>query len=57
MGESALHWAGDIDNHAGLAALLARHDDLTSINDRNSKGQTPIMFAVPVAADQPPGGY
>ena len=29
-GNSALHWAVWNDNHKGLAALLAQHDDMTT---------------------------
>ena len=46
-GNSALHWAVWNDNHEGLAALLAQHDDLTIIiNKRDVDGWTPIMLAV-----------
>ena len=45
-GWSALHWAVAGDNHEGLAALLDRNDDLTTINQRNVDGQAPIMKAV-----------
>ena len=47
-GWSALHYAVVRDNHEGLAALLARHDELTtSINQRNRRlGRSPIMIAV-----------
>ena len=47
-GSSALHCAVRWDNHEGLAALLARHDDMitSSINQRNDDGQTPIMRAI-----------
>ena len=43
---SALHWAVYGDNHEGLTALLARHDDLTTINQSDHYGRNPIMFAV-----------
>ena len=47
FGDSALHWAVYAENHEGLAALLARRDELTtSINQRNNMGLTPIMNAV-----------
>ena len=45
-GSSAIHWAVAGDNHEGLAALLDRNDDLTTINQRNVDGQAPIMKAV-----------
>ena len=47
-GDNALHFAVILDNHEGLAALLARHDVLTTtINQRtNEEGKTPIMYAV-----------
>ena len=46
-GSSALDCAVAYDNHEGLGALLAQHDELTSIiNLRDSDGWTPIMFAV-----------
>ena len=44
-GYCALHWAVGEDNHEGLAALLARQD-LTTINQRDNEGRTPIMKAV-----------
>ena len=47
FGDSALHWAVYAENHEGLAALLARRDELTtSINQRNNIGLTPIMAAI-----------
>ena len=47
LGSSAPYFAVTADNHKGLAALLARHDELTtSINQRNQWGQSPIMRAV-----------
>jgi len=45
-GYSSLHWAVIGDNHEGLAALLAQNDDLTSINQKDNVGWTPIMGAV-----------
>ena len=44
-GLCVLHYAVDRDNHEGIAALLARQD-LTTINQRNNWGQTPIMRAI-----------
>ena len=44
-GQCALHYAGFHDNHEGMAVLLARQD-LTTINQRDNWGQTPIMLAV-----------
>ena len=44
-GQCALHYAGFRDNHEGMAALLARQD-LTTINQMNDDGRTPIMEAV-----------
>ena len=44
-GECALHYALFEDNHEGVEALLARQD-LTTINQRNDWGNTPIMSAV-----------
>ena len=45
-GSSALHfWAVGVDNHEGMAALLARQD-LTTINQRTYDSRTPIMEAV-----------
>ena len=44
-GYCALHCAAFRDNHEGMAALLARQD-LTTINQRNDDGETPIMKAV-----------
>ena len=46
-GCSALHEAVAVDNHEGMEALLARHDDLnTIINQRNRWGETLIITAV-----------
>ena len=47
-GWTALHSAVMGHNHEGLAALLARGDELTpSINQRiNEEGYSPIMYAV-----------
>ena len=46
-GDNALHFAVILDNHEGLAALLARHDVLTTtINQRGINQRTPIMAAV-----------
>ena len=47
-GSSALHHAVWSDNHEGLAALLARNDELTTINQRirDHYGETSIMEAV-----------
>ena len=45
FGYCALHWAVFRDNHEGMAALLARQD-LTTINQRDQGGKTPIMQAV-----------
>ena len=47
-GRNALHLAAIQDNHEGLAAILARHDVLTTtINQRtNGNGKSPIMWAV-----------
>ena len=44
-GECALYCAVHYYNHEGIAALLARQD-LTTINQRNNDGRTPIMEAV-----------
>ena len=44
-GRCALHYAVFPDNHEGMAALLARQD-LTTINQRNYYGKTPIMEAI-----------
>ena len=44
-GACALHYAVEGDNHEGMAALLARQD-LTTINQRDNEGLTPIMKAV-----------
>ena len=44
-GECALHCAVFRDNHEGMAALLARQD-LTTINQRENQGRTPIMKAL-----------
>ena len=42
----AAHYAAGVDNHAGMAALLARQD-LTTINHRDDhEGLSPIMEAV-----------
>ena len=40
-----LHYAVEKDNHEGMAVLLARQD-LTTINQKNEDGETPIMKAV-----------
>ena len=45
FGLCALHSAVGHDNHEGMAALLARQD-LTTINQMNDDGRTPIMEAV-----------
>ena len=46
QGRSVLDWALNLDNHEGLAALLARHDVLaTSINQRDRSGYVPIVTA------------
>ena len=45
-GSSALHCAVIGDNLEGLTALLAQHDDLMIINQRDNDGWTPIMNAV-----------
>ena len=44
-GYCALHWALSLDNHEGMEALLARQD-LTTINQKEIYGRTPIMEAV-----------
>ena len=44
-GYCALHYAVDPDNDEAMKALLARQD-LTTINQRNDDGETPIMKAV-----------
>ena len=44
-GRCALHSALIPDNHEGMAALLARQD-LTTINQRENQGRTPIMKAL-----------
>ena len=44
-GECALHCAVFRDNHEGMAALLDRQE-LTTINQRNDYGWSPIMRAV-----------
>ena len=44
-GYCALHHAVIGDNHEGMAALLARQD-LTTINQRENQGRTPIMKAL-----------
>ena len=45
FGLCALHSAVGHDNHEGMAALLARQD-LTTINQRENQGRTPIMKAL-----------
>ena len=45
-GCSALHWAVTGDNHEGLAALLARNYDTTSINQEDDCGWTPFTGAI-----------
>ena len=44
-GGCALHYAVSEDNHEGMEALLARQD-LTTINQRDYDGRTPIMYVV-----------
>ena len=44
-GECVLHSAMIGDNHEGMGALLARQD-LTTINQKDRHGRTPIMEAV-----------
>ena len=45
VGQCALHYAGFRDNHEGMAALLASKD-LTTINQKEHYGLTPIMRAI-----------
>ena len=44
-GQCALHYAVFRDNHEGMVALLARQD-LTTINQKERYGLTPIMRAI-----------
>ena len=44
-GSSTLHWAVMKDNHEGMKLLLAQQN-LTTINQRNDDGRTPIMEAI-----------
>ena len=48
FGDCALHYAMNgiiVENHVGMAAVLARQD-LTTINQKTRLGQTPIMMAI-----------